>query len=352
MKHSLFLILLAAASNTQAGTPEDAITVPGATSPWRFGAGYAPLIGLETEFTGLGTFNRNFNAQPPGGGRNYNYDNGFVRLDSSGNKDSATWNWSYQDAGQFDPGGGGSMSYTLTSSSADASATEDGENASGVECYTYFDMGAATFPQLKDLGATWGFRGGLHYAHVDVDSSAALNSGTFVLTDRFKLGGVVPPAAPYTGTFNGPGPLIGDAPVRSTTAGAAALVAGSRELDVHLTTLSFGSYLEIPVCRRFSMLFEGGLNAAIASGDYDFQSATTITGLGTKNSSGSDSDTSILPGAYLGLSGVYQLNPNWAIQASGRYQYLDDFTLGDNGSEAELSFGSAFILSLGATYSF
>lgn len=352
MKPSLFIILLATAYSAQAGTPEDAISVPESASPWRFGAGYAPLIGLETEFTGLGTFNRNFSVKPPGGGQNYNYDNGFVRLDSSGNKNSETWNWSYQDAGQYDPSGGGSMSYTLTNSLADASATEDGDTASGFECYTYFDMGTAAFPQLKDLGASWGFRGGLHYARVDVENSAVLNSGTFVLTDRFKLGGVTPPAAPYTGTFNGPGPLIGDAPVRSTAAGAAALVAGSRELDVHLTTLSFGSYLEMPVCRKFSVLFEGGLNAAIASGDYDFQSTTTITGLGSKNSSGSDSDTSILPGAYLGLSGVYQLSPNWAIQASGRYQYLDDFTLGDNGSEAELSFGSAFILSLGATYSF
>jgi hypothetical protein len=352
MKPSLFLILLAAASHTHAGSPEDAITVPGKASPWRFGVGYAPLIGLETEFTGLGTYNRNFNAQPLGGGRNHNYDNGFVRVDSSGNNNGDTWNWSYQDAAQYDPANGGSISYTLTNSQADAAVTEDGENATGFECYTYYDMGTAVFPKLKDLGATWGFRGGLHYAHVDVGNSAVLNSSTFVLTDRFNLGGVTPPAAPHTGTFNGPGPLIGDAPIRSTADGAAALVSGSRELDVHLTTLSFGSYLEMPVCRSFSVLFEGGLNAAVASGDYDFQSTTAIAGLGSKNSSGSDSETRILPGAYLGLSGVYQLNPNWSIQASGRYQYLDDFSLGENGSEAELSFGSAFILSLGASYSF
>ena len=244
------------------------------------------------------------------------------------------------------------MSYTLTNSLADADVSDDGENASGIECYTYFDMGAATYPLLKDLGATWGFRGGLHYARVDVDNGSALRSGTFVLTDRFNLGGGVPPQAPYSGSFASPGPLIGDSPVRSTSAGAAALVAGARELDVHLTTLGFGSYLEIPACRQFSVLIEGGVNAALASGSYDFQSSTTITGLGTRNSSGSDSDTRILPGAYLGLSGIYQIDPQWAIQASGRYQYLDDFTLGDHGSGAKLSFGSTFILSLGALYSF
>lgn len=352
MKPTSLLILLAAASSSQAGSSKDDITMPQAASPWRFGIGYAPLIGLKTGFSGLGTFNRNFPEQPLGGGQDYNYDNGFVRVDSSGNNGAATWNWGYQDASQYDPAGGGSMSYTLTHSLANADASENGENSSGFECYAYFDMGAAAVPLLKDPGATWGFRGGFHYAPVNVENSSVLSSGTFVLTDRFNLGGVLPPGAPYSGSFGGPGPLLGDSPVRSTAGGAAALVAGTRDLDVHLATLSFGSYLEVPVCRNFTVLLEGGVNAAIASGSYDFKSTTTIAGLGTRDSSGSDSDTSILPGGYLGLSGIYQINPQWAVQVSGRYQYLDDFTLGDNGSEAELSFGSTFILSIGALYSF
>lgn len=352
MKRNLFFILLAATTCSQAGTSKDVITIPKAVTPWSFGAGYAPLIGLKANFSGLGTFNRNYTEQPLGGGQNYNYDNGFVRLDSSDNNGAATWNWSYQNPSQYDASGGGAMSYTLTNSLANADASDDGENASGIECYTYFDMGAANLPLLENSGATWGFRGGLHYAHVNIHNNSALGAGTFILTDRFNLGGVMPPNAPYTGSFAGPGPLIGDSPDRSTAEGLAALVAGSRDLDVDLTTLSFGSYLEIPIYRQFSVSLEGGINAAIASGSYEFDSATTIAGLGTRASSGSDSDTRILPGAYLGLSAIYQINPQWAIQASGRYQYLNDFTLGDHGSKAELSFGSTFILSLGALYSF
>jgi hypothetical protein len=352
MKPHFLFALVATASISQAGTPANVISMPEPASPWSFGAGYAPLIGLKTEFSGLGTFNRTFPEQPLGGGQNYNYDNGFVRIDSSGNVGGTTWNWGYDDASQFDPAGGGSIAYSLSNSVADARATESGENASGLEAFTYFDMGTATIPYLKDMGATWGFRGGIHYARVDIGNSAALSSSTFVLTDRFNLGGVAPPPAPYSGSFVGPGPLISDSPVRSITPGAAAVVAGARELDVHLTTMSFGSYLEIPVCPHFSVLFEGGVNAAIASGEYDFTSATTIAGVGTVNSAGSDSSTDILPGIYLGLSGIYQINDNWALQASGRFQYLDDFTLGDNGSHAELSFGSTFLLSVGAIYTF
>ncbi|MEO5914483.1 MAG: hypothetical protein ABIS50_09645 [Luteolibacter sp.] len=353
-------VLSAAASSALAGSPVNepvatgagAITYDSAPSRWRFGAGYAPLLGLKTEFNGLGTFNRSFAAQPTGGGVDYDYDDGFVHVDSSNNLGGKTWNWSYDKAAQYNPAGGGSISYTLTNSLADASATEDGDTASGVECYTYFDMGAVGISALKDLGATWGFRGGVHYARVNVDNQSILNSGTLVLTDRFELGGTIPPKAPFTGSFGGPGPLIGDSPDRTTILGGLASVSGSRDLDVHLTTLSFGSYLEMPFTRKFSMMLEGGLNAAVASGTYDFQSATTIGGLGTQNSSGKDTDTTILPGAYLGLGGIYQLNPHWALHASGRYQYMDDFELGANGSSAELSFGSAFIVSFGALYSF
>lgn len=352
MKPTLFLAIIATATHSQADPIDSPIIQPKPASPWSFGAGYAPLLGMKAEFSGLGTFNRGFPEQPLGGGRDYDYDNGFVHVDSSGNLGGTTWNWGYDNASQYDPAGGGSISYSLSSSLADARTEDGGESGSGFEFFTYYDMGAAMLPIGKDSGATWGFRGGIHYARVDIGNGADLTASTFVLTDRFDLGGVVPPPAPYSGSFNGPGPLIGDSPVRTTGTGAAALVTGTRDLDVDLTTLSFGTYLEIPVSQSFSVLFEGGLNAAIASGTYAFDSATTIVGIGTTNSSGRDSGTDILPGIYVGLSGIYQMTPNWAIQASGRYQYLDDFTLGANGSQAELSFGSTFLLSVGAIFTF
>jgi len=347
-------VLSAAACPAMAGQPADAdvITHDPAPSRWRFGAGYAPLLGLKADFDGLGAFKGAFNEQPAGGGVDYDYDNGFVHVDSSGNLGGQTWNWSYADDSQFNPADGGSISYSLTHSLADAGAENDSEAESGVECYGYYDMGAVAIPGLRERGATWGFRGGLHYARVNIDNQAALFSGTSTLTDTFHLGGVIPPLAPFSGSFNGPGPLMGDSPDRVVSPGAQALVEGTREIDVHLTTLSLGGYLEIPVVRGFDLTLEGGLNAAIASGSYDFKSATTIAGLGTRNSSGSDSDTTILPGAYVGVSGIYQLTDAWALQASGRYQYMDNFDLESNGSGANLSFDSAFIVSFGALYSF
>ena len=354
MKPTFLLILLAATSSTQAGTPEDAITLPEAASPWRFGTGYAPLIGLKTEFTGLGKFNSNFKPQPTGGGQNYNYDDGYVRVDSSGNIGGKTWNWSQSSDTQVNRSNGGSIDFSITHSVSNGRAEEDASANAGVELYTYYDMGAVGIPGLKQHGATWGFRGGLHYAHIDVESNNSIRSDLTTLTDSFALEGVTLPTTPNQGSFYGPGPLINDSPSRNITisTGGRALVAGSRHLDVDLTTFNFGTYLEVPVAPKFDLLFEAGVSAAVASGSYDFESSTTATGLGTQASSGSDSETSVLTGFYLGVGGTYQLSDKWSIQAAGRYQCMEDFELGANGSNASLSFDSAFVLSLGALYSF
>lgn len=89
-------------------------------------------------------------------------------------------------------------------------------------------------------------------------------------------------------------------------------------------------------------------SSAIASGSYDYQSETTVTGLGSQGSAGKDSETSVLPGVYVGVGGSYQLNGSWSIQAAGRYPYMEEFDLGDAASEAVLSFDPAFVLSPGA----
>ena len=58
-------VLTAAACPARAGEPDAAAPISMAYAPsrWRFGAGYAPLIGLKTEFTGLGKFMQGFSAE-------------------------------------------------------------------------------------------------------------------------------------------------------------------------------------------------------------------------------------------------------------------------------------------------
>ncbi len=130
------------------------------------------------------------------------------------------------------------------------------------------------------------------------------------------------------------------------------MVSGSREIDVDLSIVSFGTFFEVPVAKNFDLMAEVGFSLAIASGSYDYKFSTSIRGLGTRQSSGSGSSTDFLPGVYIGLSGSYGITRHWSVQCAGRYQYMDGYDLDANGSSATLSFDSALIASLGTIYSF
>lgn len=352
-----FSVLSTAISPSQGGDPSysaksPVIATPATPSRWKFGIGYAPLIGLKTEFSGLGKFNSPFTSAPLGGGVDYNYDNGFVHVDSSGNMGGETWNWSYADNSQYDPANGGSISFNQTNSLANGMANERGNAEAGIELFGRLDMGPVNIGEFKDRGATWGLSAGLHYARVNIDNHELASSDLLILTDQFPLGGAIPPLAPYTGSYSGPGPLIGDAPSRSYSTEGQAAVMGTRDLDVHLTTFNFGSYLELPVAPKVKLMAETGVSMTVAAGNYDYESSASVAGLGTQNSSGGDSGTSVLMGLYLEVGGSYQIDPQWAIYVSGRYQAMDDFSLRANGSNANLSFDSAFLISTGVIYSF
>lgn len=361
MNARLLSLLLPAltATSTPAGEapPSDSklaqvATIPSPSSPWRVGAGYTQLLGLKTRFTGLGTFHSPYQAQPPAGGVNYDYDNGFVHVDSSGNLGAQTWNWAYQNSSQYHPAGSGAMDFSLTNSLANGNAEENGGANPGVELFARYDMGEIGIAALKDRKASWGFRCGIHYSHVNVANKDLVATDLATTTDRFELGGTSPPSAPYMGSFDGPGPLLGDQPTRSTVIGGSGMVSGSRELDVHLMIANIGTYLEVPVAREFAVTLEAGISLGIGTGSYDFHSTTTVSGLGSEQSSGDESRACFLPGVYLGLVGTYELTKNWAIQCSGRYAYMDSFDVGANGSKASLSFDSAFVVSLGCIYTF
>ena len=354
MNVRLFPLFALSTCTAFAGEPDlaNSITAPAAPSPWRVGAGYAQLLGLKTEFTGLGTFRSPNTVQPLGNGIERDYDNGYVHLDSSGNLGGLTWNWSYDDNAQYRPAGTGTIDYSITNSLANARTDEDGDAKPGFELFAYYDMGSVGFHGLGNRPATWGFRAGLQYSRINVSNSDLLTTGLTTTTDSYDLGGTPAPLAPFVGNPSGPGPMLSDNPTRSTVIGGTGLVSGSRELDVDLTLLNLGSYLDIPVSEKFDVLLEAGVSLGVASGSYTFHSATTLTGLGTQTSHGSDSSTDLLPGVYLGLGATYQLNDNWSILGSGRYQYLQSYDLGANGSQASLSFDSAFVLSLSGVYSF
>lgn len=322
------------------------------SSKWRWGVGFAPLLGTDAKFSGLGGFSNPLNPQPLGGGQNYNYDNGFVNVDSSGNAGNLTSNWGYTENSQFDAVGD-SLAYSISGSSATGSVKDSDDFSLGLEILGYFEVGELPGLSLTEKKSRWGFKATLHYANISIENSSVLSADVTQVTDAFALGGVVPPLAPYSGPFNGPGPLIDDRPSRSTSTFAnGASISGNRELDVDLFGLTVGPYLELPLTEKFSINAEAGFSLALVNGDYSFNSSTTIPGSGAQTGFGSGSETSLLPGFSVGFNAIYELTDSWSAYGGGRYQYYSTFEVDAGNSRAELDFGGTFVTSLGVLYRF
>lgn len=343
---TLMLIPLAASSYAERGQ-------------WSFGAGYAPIVGLRTEFSGFGNFQNPFPVPAPAGATNYFYTDGSVQVDSSGGFFGDTTFWAYNNASQYDPlafGGNGAINYhTLGGSVSGAGAVVDSSvaAAAGFELHAYLDLGSVSFLPTMAAGrsATWGLRTGLQYARVNNTNNAGQVGAVGTITDSFNLNGTIPPAAPYAGTFFGPGPLLGDTPTR-TTGTAVAAISGYRQLDVHLFVSSFGSYVALPVAKKLDVMLEGGAVLALANGSYKYESTVSVPGVGTQVSGGQKSSTKLLPGVFTSVGLAWHLTDQFSLQGAVRYQFMRQFSLMANGSNANLSFDSALVLSLSASYKF
>lgn len=324
---------------------------------WRFSAGYAPMIGLKSEFSGFGNFTNPFPVPALAPTGDFIYQNGSVQTDVSGNFGNATTFFSYTDAAQI---AGGSLSFTtLTGSLPQAGSVAENAiaAAAGFEFSGYLELGAVNLPVLRDQNATWGLKFGYQFAHTDISNRDTLSSSLGTLTDSYTLAGGGPfPPAPYNGPFNGIGPLLNTAPGSSTRTitanGATATLAGSRSLLVNLHILQFGSYMDIPVAEKLDLMLEGGFLLGLASGEYDYTTTVSVPGYAPQTSSGKGSRNRVLPGLYAGLGLRVPVTQRLSVQASARYQYLRPFEITTNGSTASLNFDSAFVLSLAAVWRF
>lgn len=323
-----------------------------AHAQWRVSAGYAPMVGLRAEFSGFGNF---VNPAPvpalsPTG--NFIYLDGSVQVDVSGNAGNQTTFWSYTNPAQIVAGN----VEMRTLSGGVAGAGSVAENAiaaaAGFEVSGYRHISAVKLPFDTVAEASWGLRVGFQYARADISNSDAQNVAVGTITDSYSLGGNPAPPAPYTGPFNGFGPLLDVGTPTRTTGTANAALTGTRNLDVHLSILQFGTYLDIPIAEKLDLMLEGGALLGIASGSYDFVSTVTVPGAGAQTTTGTASRMRVLPGVYAGLGLRYGLTQHLSLQAGARYQFMKQFDMVANGSNAALNFDSAFTLNFGATWRF
>ena len=271
---------------------------------------------------------------------NRSYDDGYVNVDSSGNAGGQTWNWGYQDAAHVS---GGTLTMHSASAAVNGSLNQTDDPAIG------FDLAFG-----RNLGAVWGGKWGLQaafdFSDVSICDKGSVTGPGTLISDAFSLG-VMAPEAPYAGTLDGPRPLLGDTPTR-TTASDAVLGTGRRTLDAQLYVLRAGPYYEFLLGRRWSGRLGGGLALAVADTRYSFDETITFGSGLVVNNAGSSSGAEFQAGAYLEGKLLYAVTRRTSLFAGAQYEYLGTFSRTAGNEKAQLDMGSAVQVLFGIQLSF
>lgn len=316
----------------------------------RFGASFRMAFDVDVEFSGSGAFT------PPGlfrqtpAGDPWNYDDGYVLTDSSGNSMGYTRYWGYEYNTQL-PGDGTILMHRSSSSGVTSKA--DDEPRYGGELTYHRDLGG-------EDNWRWGLESALNYLWVSVRESSPLPVGYSQLTDIYPLpelegGGFVnPPPAPH---YQGPDlPANGDTVLVATPAGPPAInsmtatLTGRRELDADIFGLRLGPYLEVYMGENLTLAISGGFALAYVQSDFSFSEALSVAGVPAMSGSGSHHDWQ--PGGYASANLIYKLSREWGIFAGAQYQNVGKYSHTENGRKATLDLSHTLFVVVGASFSF
>jgi hypothetical protein len=304
-------------------------------------------LNISVDFKKLGGFPALTDPGPATGSQvNRNYDNGYNRVDSSGNTNNQTWFWGYDRASSIQ---GGNLVLDSSSSPATAvSKNREDDPQHGMEL-SYSRQFYRHDPWRAGLEAAIG------YTHIGISDGRTLFAEVNRTTDTFSLGGIVPPLAPYHGTFSGPGPVISSSPDRAhSVIDADAIIVGKRDLDADLFALRLGPYFQFPIYKKLSGILNGGLTLAVGRTDFSFRETVTIADAGLtsapRRSSGSQTD--FLVGGYAGAALSYELTRAVSLFCGAQFQAAGRAVNHEAGKVAILDLGQSIILSFGAGYSF
>jgi hypothetical protein len=285
------------------------------------------------------------------------YTDGFVKLDGGTVAlGGDTWNWGYADGSQVDAGflsfhgGNGTAVSVMADSTLRAGRWSDQPEA--VAPYVQLEW---IEPLNEHLNFGW--LGGFSFLTSDVSRAGSTFSASkgrtdydIRYTDRYDLGGVVPPGAPYSGSLAGPGPLISNLPEQRSAAypvsGGETASAYNRiqtDSSVNLWTLSLGPSIEYT---RGRIAIGASAGATVAIADWSVRQTESLYvsrngGRARRQQGWSDSGSGIaaIPGLFVQGSVGIVLSERWSLSAFGRYDYAGDveLTAGDSSGSLELS---------------
>ena len=279
-------------------------------------------------------------------GAAYNYDDGYVLTDVSGNFGGETWYWGYDDSVSQISGN----NILLSRSTPTGGAAGNGDLSASP--YPGFELTYNRLLKIKG-DARIGVEAAINYMPISLNNRESYSSAVTRVTDSYAFTpSTTPPAAtpanPYQGSFNGPGFLIGDTPVSSVTAIIPGIaVTDQKKFEANLIGFRLGPYLDWPLSENWTISASGGL----ALGLLNARTEWDLTVGGTP-SSGRGSDFNLLWGFYLGGNATYRLSEKWSVTGGVQFQTLGKYEQTVAGRKVEVDFSKSIFVNVGVTYQF
>ena len=284
-------------------------------------------------------------------GDSYNYDNGYVLTDQSGNFGGQTWYWGYDNSAQQISGNNIVLSRsTLESGAGSATAKDNPDYGGELVYYRLLD----TKGKLR-----LGFELAANFLNLSMNDSRTLSAGVSRTSYPFPFApGTTPPSAtpgaPYQGSFEGPGFVIGDTPGEPTTAivPGGATIEGHRKFDANLWGFRMGPSLEYPVNQYLKFGLSGGFAGALVDAEASWSETITIEGTSSAPLTGSDDTLKTKLGWYVGATASWQFAERWSVLAGVQYQGLGTFRHSFGGRQVELDLTKSLFATIGVGFSF
>jgi hypothetical protein len=293
------------------------------------GVSYQPMFNLRADFSmPLDSYGFNNDPGAAAGGTDHFYDNGYNRVDSAGNihgpVNNVSWYW-----------GSG-----IVMSSAGAQLFEGGHSTVSENPRHGFGV---FWQELITHRKQWnvGIKVSGGYQGLDITDGVDLSYSNVTIQDTYAYS-IIPPAAPYAGSFTGPGPLISDTPSRNTLASAPISTTGRRRVNGYLVSAGTGPYVRAILASGLFLDLGAGINLAWVATEFSYDDGS----LGKGNSRSDD----LIPGMYSELDLQYRIHEQWNLVCSAKYLFMDSYQHVSDNREAELNFADAFILGFGISY--
>ena len=306
------------------------------------------LVGfnLKASFSMSGKFDVS-GSQPgaPGAhGVDHFYDDGYVRVDETGNALGKTVFWGYHDPSQYN-----AAAQTLTFHSAQTFLTSGRSTGDGSPNFG-FDL--AYGGRLAHWGtARVGWEFGFGLLPINIKDTSPLVGIVSRTVHSFTTGGVLLPTAPYNGGFSGSGPTIDDVATALPEDTGPGTITGSRTIDTTLYVWRLGPLFQWELSPRLAVSLSAGPAIGLVSGDLKFDEVVT-SGSSTGRNTGSVGGSDVVFGGYIGATLMYHAVPNGDIYVGVQYMPLGSAEISGGGRQARLDLSGGIYISAGINWPF